>query len=163
MSVNGNAQQIIDCVVRNEFGALVRYSDAAEQSAQLLLKAAIKAGKLDAEYNHMEWHKRHGYIGWCLNYDIYDVTAAAVLVQRRKPSARNTAQARTRTITSFDVAATAFGLKAAKSWVVKLAKLASKLGEVIDTLEGRSKTPLKQIAPCSSKSLANQSTISRRH
>jgi hypothetical protein len=141
MEVNGNDQQIISNILRNEFGALVRYPDASMELAQLLLKEAIKSGKLAAKYNHMEWHKRHGYIGWCLNYDIYDVSAAAVLVQHRETE-------RTKYGTSphkdyYIIRRCGRGVRvteAAKARVVKLAKLARKLGDVIDTLEGRSKT-----------------------
>lgn len=146
------AAQIIQ---RNEFGALTQYHDTAQKSAKSLLQVAIKAGKLDAQYNRMEWDKRHGYIGWCLNYDIYDVTVAAVLVQRRETE-------RTKYGTSphkdyYIIRRCGRGVRvteAPKARVVKLAKLASELGEVIDTLEGRTQTPLKQVGPFSKKELA---------
>lgn len=133
-------------VTRDEFGALKTAPEAAFQNAHELLRQAIAAGKLDAPYCDMLQHRRHGWIGTALNYAIYDITDSAVLVQRRETE-------RTKYGTSpqksyFIVRRCGLGVRVtetSKARVVKLSHVATALGQIIDTLEGRAKKPLKQL------------------
>lgn len=155
MFIRGSAESNSIAITRNEYGALSLVPEDSRVIAKELLGKAISSKKLDAEYCHMTYQKRLGYTGWCLNYDVYDITKSAVLVQRRETE-------RTKYGTSphkdyFIIRRCGKGVRvteAPKARVVKLAKLATKLGQVIDTLEGRTKTPLKQIAPFSEKTTA---------
>lgn len=134
-------------VTRDSFGAIAKAPEAAMDNARSLLRRAIATGKLDAEYCDMSQHRRHGWLGWALNYSIYDITDSAVLVQRRETE---------RTKYGISPQKSYFVIRrcgkhgvivteASKYRVVKLSAVAVALGQIIDTLEGRAKKPLKQL------------------
>ena len=142
-------------ITRNKFGAISSMPAEVQAKAQKLLDQAISCGKLDAPYINMERHTRHGYQGWCLNYAIYDVTAAAVLVQRRETERNKYGTSPRKDY--FIVRRYGRGVRvteAPKARVVKLARVADCLGQIIDTLEGRTKKPLKQASAFSEKEVA---------
>lgn len=123
------------CYQRNEYGALTEMPEALCAVARELLAKAIVAKKLKAPYLDMELHRRHGYLGHCLNYDFYDVSVSSVLVQRRE-------KVRTKYGSSpkkdyYIIRRCGRGvsvIRAPKAVVVKLSKASSSLGEVIRTL-----------------------------
>lgn len=142
-------------VARDNYGALTAMPADLATVAKALLSKAIVAKKLQAPYNAMEWHKRHGYLGWCLNYDFYDVTESTVLVQCRETERTKYGSSPRKDY--FLIRRCGRGVtvtEAPKARVAKLAKVATELGQVINTLTGKAKKPLKQAAPFSEKSLA---------
>lgn len=134
-------------VTRDEFGALATAPEAAMDNARSLLRRAIATGKLDAPYCSMQQHRRHGWIGWALNYSIYDLTDSAVLVQRRETERTKYGISPQksywiiRRCGKHGVTVT----EASKHRVIKLSAVATALGQIIDTLEGRARHPLKQL------------------
>lgn len=125
---------------RNEYGALTSMTSAFQETATSLLKLAIAANKLEAPYHDMTRHKRHGFIGSCLNYDVYDVTKSCVLIQQRQT--KRTKYGSTPTKNYFLIRRCGRGvtvLPAPKATVMKLAKLSSKLGEVIELISKQAK------------------------
>jgi len=141
---------------RDKFGALINLPDEQAQNAKVLLRQAIASGKLEEEYSTVEWNARRGCgIGWALNYAIYDVTPSAVLVQRRETECHK--YGITPHKDYFIIRRCGAGVRvteASKARVVKLANVSTAFGQVIDTLEGRAKKPLKQASPFSEKELA---------
>lgn len=133
-------------VSRDQFGAISFAPEAAMGKARSLLRLAISSGKLDTEYCKMSQHRRHGWIGWALNYAVYDITDSAVLVQRRETE--RTKYGVTPHKDYYVIRRCGKGVivtEAAKARVVKLSAVATALGQIIDTLEGRAKVPLKQL------------------
>ena len=125
---------------RNEFGALIALPENLCSVAAKLLAMAIESCKLTPPYWDMERHKRHGYIGWCLNYDIYDVTSTTVLVQRRET--QKTKYGVTPHKDYYLVRRCGRGVivtTAPKAIVIKLAKMADHLGQVIKTISAKEK------------------------
>lgn len=141
-------------VNRNEYGALKQMPPELHSIAQELLSQAISAKKLTAPYNDMKRHSRHGYLGRCLNYDYYDVTESSVLIQQRETE---------RTKYGFSPRKNYFIIRrcgrgvtvieAPKPTVVKLAKISTGFGQVIQTITGKAKNPLK-LASASTKTKA---------
>lgn len=129
---------------RNEYGALTAMPSERESVARELLSKAIESKKLKAPFNNMERHKRHGYIGRCLNYDYYDVSESSVLVQERETE-------RTKYGTSprksyHIIRRCGRGVivtEAPKAIVAKLSKVSTELGQVIKTITGKAKIPIK--------------------
>lgn len=123
---------------RNEFGALIALPETFGAVAAKLLALAIESAKLPPPYFDMQRHKRHGYLGWCLNYDFYDVTPSTVLVQRRETE--KTKFGVTPHKDYFLVRRCGRGVivkTAPKAIVVKLAKASDHLGQVIKTISAR--------------------------
>ena len=130
--------------LRNEFGALTWFPSELRTIAQELLSKAIAAKKLTAPYNDMELHKRHGYLGRCLNYDFYDIAEACVLVQQRETERTKYGSSPRKSY--FIIRRCGRGvilIEAPKATVVKLAKISTALGQVIQTITGKAKAPLK--------------------
>jgi hypothetical protein len=133
---------------RNEYGALTEMPSEMQARAQELLSKAIAAKKLKAPFHDMELHKRHGYIGRCLNYDYYDVAEACVLVQQRET--QRTKYGSSPRKDYFIIRRCGRGVTvvdAPKAIVVKLAKISTGLGQVIQTITGKAKKPLKLASP----------------
>lgn len=129
---------------RNEFGALTAIPSELRARAQELLSKAIAAQKLKAPYHDMALHKRHGYIGRCLNYDCYDVAESCVLVQRRETERTKYGSSPRKSY--FIIRRCGRGvtvIDAPKAMVVKLAKASTGLGQVIQTITGKAKPPPK--------------------
>lgn len=123
------------CHQRNEYGALTEMPEALCAVARELLAKAIAAKKLKAPYLDMELHRRYGYLGQCLNYDFYDVSASSVLVQRRETERTKYGSSPRKDY--YIIRRCGRGVSvipAPKAVVVKLAKASSSLGEVIRTL-----------------------------
>jgi hypothetical protein len=137
---------------RNHFGALMTFPSGARD---LLIKA-IATDKLSPEYNAVAWNRRRQRAeGWCLNYDCYDVTPSAILVQRRETLCDKYGSHPTKNY--YVIRKCGRGVtvtEAPKARVAKLAKVSTHLGDIIDTIEGRAKRPLKQAAPFSQKDVA---------
>ena len=133
---------------RNEYGALKDMPTELRTFAQELLSKAIAAKKLPAPYHDMELHKRHGYIGRCLNYDYYDVAESCILVQQRET--KRTKYGSSPRKDYFIIRRCGRGVTvvdAPKAIVVKLAKISTRLSQVIQTITGRAKKPLKLAGP----------------
>lgn len=125
---------------RDEFGALITLPEHLRSNSSELLTKAVKSGKLDATYYKMEPHKKYGYLGWCLNYDYYDVSPSAVLVQRRETE-RNK-YGTTPHKSYYLIERVGRGVRvteAPKARVAKLAKSSTEFGQVISTLTAPSK------------------------
>lgn len=138
-------------IARNHYGALVSFPIAALQ----LLNQAIASDKLDDEYNNIKFDRRGRPIGQCLNYDCYDFHGCAVLVQRRETTCTKYGSCPQKDYFIVRKCGRGVTVKPAdKARVVKLSRQATQLGQVIDTLEGRAKKPLKQGAPFSNKQIA---------
>jgi hypothetical protein len=130
-------------LARNNYGALTVLPEAARATASTLLTTAINCKKLQAEYINGK-NTRHGWLGTALNYDFYDVKDAAVLVQQR--ITERTKYGVSPRKEYFIIRRRGKGVtvsEASKARVAKLAKVSRTLGDIIDTLEGRSKRPLK--------------------
>jgi hypothetical protein len=145
----GTKMQINSAIPRrNEYGALVQIPDELGTVARTLLSQAIAAKKLTAPYHDMELHKRHGYLGRCLNYDFYDVSKSCVLVQQRETERTKYGSSPTKNY--FIIRRCGRGVMvtaAPKAIVAKLAKASTALGQVINTITGKAKKPLKSAMP----------------
>ncbi|MFM2056391.1 MAG: hypothetical protein RLY71_776 [Pseudomonadota bacterium] len=135
-------------VNRNEYGALKEMPPELRSLAEELLSKAFAAKKLTAPYNDMERHRRHGYLGRCLNYDYYDAAESSVLVQQRETERTKYGSSPRKNY--FIIRRCGRGvtvIEAPKSTVVKLAKISTEFGQVIQTITGKAKTPLKLANP----------------
>lgn len=142
-------------ISRNNFGALTQMPAELSAIAKTLLNKAIVGKKLTAPYNAMEWDKRRGYLGWCLNYDFYDINESTVLVQQRETERTKYGSSPRKEY--YLIRRCGRGVtvtEAPKARVVKLAKMATELGQVIATLTGKAKKPLTQTAPFTEKTVA---------
>ena len=119
----------------------------ARKSARALLARAISDGHLDASYVDVD----HKHRGSALNYELYDAKEGIALYQQRHTVCTKYGNSPTKKYffvrrTGRKVSVEQLDAKA-KAHVVKLAKASRNLGEVIDTLTGKAKHPLKAKAP----------------
>lgn len=133
-------------VVRNDFGALIVMPEHFRDIATKLLSKAIESKKLTAPYCHMIEHRRHGYLGWCLNYAFYDVTMSTVLVQRRETEKTKYGVSPHKDYYLLRRCGRGVTVKEApKAVVVKLAKNSDHLGQVLKAISTREKMSHKRI------------------
>lgn len=126
------------------FGQLVSaMNDTHIKAARGLLERAIKAGLLAAPYVDVDRKHR----GSALNYDLYDAKDGIALYQRRYTVCTKYGNSPTKDY--FLLRRKGHGVELEglggpeKARVVKLARVANNLGEVINTVTGVAKRPLK--------------------
>lgn len=101
-----------------------------------IILSAIRTGKLDDEYVDVDRHHR----GTALNYDLYDLIGATVVIQRR--FTRCTKHGNSPTKDYFLVQTCGKGvivkdINKYKPSIVKLAKSKLKLGAIVDLVKGK--------------------------
>lgn len=126
------------------FGQLVSaMSDTHIKGARALLERAIKAGLLVAPYVDVDRKHR----GAALNYDLYDAKDGVALYQRRYTVCTKYGNSPTKDYVLLRRKGRGVELEwlggSEKARVVKLSRVATTLGEVINTLTGVAKRPLK--------------------
>ncbi len=126
------------------FGQLVgATNDTHIKGARTLLERAIKAGLLDAPYVSVDRKHR----GSALNYDPYDAKNGIALYQRRYTVCTKYGNSPTKDYVLLRRKGRGVELEwlggSEKARVVKLSRVATALGEVINTLTGVAKHPLK--------------------
>jgi hypothetical protein len=120
-------------IQRGTYGEL-KAPMSAVTSAQKIVALAIKTDKLDAPYIDFDKKRR----GACLNYDIYDVRGATVLVQARHTTGDKWGMHPTKRY--FLIRKCGAGVvrqEVNKAIARKLATAAPELGAAIDALEGK--------------------------
>lgn len=126
------------------FGQLISATnDAHLKAAKVLLERAIKAGLLDAPYVDVDRKHR----GSALNYALYDTKDGIALYQSRYTVCTKYGNSPTKDY--FLLRRKGRGVEiewlggSEKARVVKLSRVATTLGEVINTITGVAKRPLK--------------------
>jgi len=120
------------------------YWGAIEGPRSPLLASAIAAGLLPAEYIDTDRKGR----GSCLNYDDYDVSASPkrLLVQRRETTITKYGSSPRKSYALVQLRnrkVEVINMDAHKALIVKLAKAATRPGQVIATLLGETARPVK--------------------
>lgn len=113
---------------------------ASFQLAQALLAQAIQSGKLEKPYVDVDSRHR----GSALNYDLYDIKGASVLIQSRHTTCTkwgNSPKKDYLLLRKMGRGVTVIDMNESKPVIVKLAKASDGLGDVIDALSG--KKPIK--------------------
>lgn len=140
---------------RDEYGAVDTASNGMLDTAKKLLVRAIKANLLEASYSNFYEHRRWGWLGDSLNYAYYDINKSCVLVQRRYTERTKYGTSVQKDYFFITKNGRAVVVKEApKHRVMKLAKASKALGDVIATLTGTAKKPVKQKSPFSDKVIA---------
>lgn len=126
------------------FGRLISATnDTHLKAAKVLLERAIKARLLDAPYVNVDRKHR----GSALNYDPYDAKDGIALFQRRYTVCTKYGNSPTKDYVLLRRKGRRVELEwlggSEKARVVKLSRVATTLGEVINTLTGVAKRPLK--------------------
>lgn len=126
------------------FGQLVSATnDTHLKAARRLLELAIKAALLDAPYVDVDRKHR----GAALNYDLYDAKDGVALFQRRYTVCTKYGNSPSKDYCLLRRKGRGVELEwlggSEKARVVKLSRVATTLGEVINTLTGVAKRPLK--------------------
>lgn len=141
----GKASKMRNTITRNStFGTLQSAVNSRHiTSAQKMLFHAIEAGELDAPYVDVD--KKHR--GSALNYDIFDAKDGIALYQRRYTVCSKYGNSPKKDYFLLHREGRKVSVEwldgSAKARVVKLAKASTVLGEVINTLTGVAKRPLK--------------------
>lgn len=127
-----------------DFGQIVSATDDKHiKAARNLLSRAIEQGLLDAPYVQVD--KKHR--GSALNYDVYDSKDGIALYQCRHTVCTKYGNSPTKRY--FFLRRKGRGVEvewldgSAKARVIKLAKMSDTMGEVINTLTGTAKRPLR--------------------
>lgn len=128
----------------SNFGQLVNAAnDTHIKAARGLLERAIKAGLLDAPYVDVDRKHR----GSALNYDLYDAKDGVALYQRRHTVCTKYGNTPSKDYVLLRRKGRGVELEwlggSEKARVVKLSRVATTLGAVINTLTGIAKRPLK--------------------
>lgn len=126
------------------FGQLISATnDTHLKAARRLLELAIKAGLLDAPYVDVDRKHR----GSALNYDLYDAKDGVALYQCRHTVCTKYGNTPTKDYVLLRRKGRGVELEwlggSEKARVVKLSRVATTLGEVINTITGVAKRPLK--------------------
>jgi len=145
-----------------DFGTLISAVNSKHiNAARTLLNRAISEGYLSKPYVDVD----HKHRGSALNYELYDAKDGIALYQKRYTVCTKYGNSPTKeyfyvcragrrvTVEQLDAKA--------KARVVKLAKASSILGEVINTLTGKAKHPLKAKVPANEARVAFKIVESR--
>lgn len=129
---------------RNEYGAICSMSTEMGEKVKFFLEKMFTSETFKRPYDDCKWHRRYGFLGEYLNYDCYDISKNAILVQKRFTH---------RTKHGTSVVSRDYYLltkkrneilveEAPKVLVVKLSKICPKLGQVINIIKKKEEHPI---------------------
>lgn len=130
---------------RNEYGAICEMSPELSSRVKEFYKKIFADGIFEKPYQDGKWHRRHGFLGFYLNYDCYDISDNQILVQSRLT--HRTKYGASVFNTDY-MLFTEVGDKALlehpvpNHLVAKLSKICPELGQTIEIINSQEKHPI---------------------